>query len=530
MDFRILGPLEVLDDGRALELGGARQRALLAILLLRHGHVVKADRLIEDLYGGRPPATAAKSLQAHVSRLRRALGPEERLRTRAGGYVLEVHEGELDADRCRRLLADARRALAGGRPGEAAESLASALALWRGAPLVDVAYEAFAQEEIAWLEQLRLDLREERLEADLALGRHAEVTGELEQLVATHPLRERLRGQLMLALYRGGRQAEALGVYQAGRRALVEELGIDPGRALQQRERAILNQDPELELVAAPAGAAPVASGRPGRLAAGAFVGREQELSLLERSLADVQAGRGRLAVITGERGSGKSRLADELASRAKSVGARVLWGGCWEAGGAPAYWPWLQALRAYVREGEPAAGELPALLADSGEPPAGDTEEARFHLFDATTAFIRRAAAVQPLLLVLDDVHAADPASLLLLEFAVVELADAPVLLVAAYRDQELAAGPQADAVAAATRRASLRLALHGLSQEAVATYLALTAPFDAPAELVAAITAETGGNPLRLGEAVRSRAAASRLPCGREESNLQGPEPTGT
>ena len=252
MDFRILGPLEVDDDGRALELGGARQRALLAILLLRRGQVVSPDRLIEDVYGGRPPATAAKSLQAHISRLRRALAPEQRLQTRGGGYVLEVREDELDVDRCRRLLAQARRALADGRPDVAVEPLAAALALWRGAPLADLAYEVFAQEEIARLDELRLDCREERLEAELALGRHAEVRSELEQLVAAHPLRERLRGQLMLALYRAGRQAEALGVYQAGRRALVEELGIEPGRALQQLERSILNQDPELELIGAP--------------------------------------------------------------------------------------------------------------------------------------------------------------------------------------------------------------------------------------------------------------------------------------
>jgi predicted ATPase len=266
----------------------------------------------------------------------------------------------------------------------------------------------------------------------------------------------------------------------------------------------------------------PVATGRPGRFAAGAFVGREHELALLERSLADARAGRGRLVVLTGDRGSGKSRLADELASRAKGVGARVLWGGCWEAGGAPAYWPWLQALRAYVRETEPPAGELPPLLAEAGE--GTDSEEARFRLFDATTAFIRRAAADQPLLLVLDDLHAADPASLLLLEFAVVELADAPVLLVAAYREAGIVAGsPQADALAAATRRASLRLPLHGLSEEAVGTYLALTAPFDAPAELVAAITAETGGNPLRLGEVVRS--LEMRRTAGRNDRPRQRP-----
>jgi DNA-binding SARP family transcriptional activator/ABC-type branched-subunit amino acid transport system substrate-binding protein len=254
--FRILGPLEVTDEGRRVELGGRKQRALLAILLLHANEVVSADTLIDELWGETPPATAAKTLQAHVSRLRRSINTNGRsdrespLETRGLGYVLKVEPGQLDAQRFQRLLEDGRRALARGEPGSAAQKVNEALALWRGPALADFAYESFAQEEIARLEELRSSALEERIEAELALGRHAEVVAELEALVARQPLRERLRGQLMLALYRSGRHAEALDVYQRGRQALAEELGLEPSPGLQRLERQILEHDPAL---AAPA-------------------------------------------------------------------------------------------------------------------------------------------------------------------------------------------------------------------------------------------------------------------------------------
>jgi DNA-binding SARP family transcriptional activator len=248
MEFRILGELEVEDRGRVVELGGARQRALLSSLLLHAGEVVSTDRLIEDLYGAHPPATAAKTLQAHVSRLRKALGPEQRLRTRGGGYVLELSEGELDVERFSRLFDEGRRSLAAGRAEHAVATLERALDLWRGRPLADVAYAEFAQGEIARLDELRLAAIEELIEGRLALGLHADAVGELESLVATHPLRERLRASLLLALYRSGRQGEALEAYQATRAILVEELGIEPTRPLRDLHQAILNQDPALDL------------------------------------------------------------------------------------------------------------------------------------------------------------------------------------------------------------------------------------------------------------------------------------------
>jgi DNA-binding SARP family transcriptional activator len=261
VEFRILGPLEAREGDDVVRLGGARQRALLAIMLLHANEVISVDRLVDELWAEAPPATAAHTVQVHVSNVRKALeaavpGAAARLETRPPGYLLRTEPGELDLEQFERLCEQARTA----DPQQAAALLREALALWRGAPLADVAYESFAQPAVGRLEELRLAALEERVDADLACGRHAALVGELQPLVAAHPLRERLRGQLMLALYRSGRQAEALEAFQEGRRALVEELGIEPGPALQRLERAILRQERELELEQAPPPAAPAAA------------------------------------------------------------------------------------------------------------------------------------------------------------------------------------------------------------------------------------------------------------------------------
>jgi DNA-binding SARP family transcriptional activator len=248
MDFRVLGPLEVGGDEGTLELGGVKQRSVLAMLLLHANEVVSSDRLIDALWGASPPLRAAKTIQVYVSRLRKAL-PDDRLVTRAPGYVLYLDHGELDLARFERLVAEAREA----PPAIASSKLSEALALWRGPPLADLAYEQFAQAEITRLEEMRLTVVEQRLDADLALGRHAELVSELETLVAKHPLREHLRYQLMLALYRSDRQADALDAYRAARRELSEGLGLEPSASLRELEAAILRQDPEL----APSAGAP---------------------------------------------------------------------------------------------------------------------------------------------------------------------------------------------------------------------------------------------------------------------------------
>jgi YVTN family beta-propeller protein len=241
VDFRILGPLEVAgDDGALPAPRGRAQRALLLYLLLHANELVSSERLVEALWPGPPPPTAQKMIQGYVSQLRKTVG--ERLQTRPPGYVLEVRDGELDSERVRALAAAARDS----EPPRARALLDEALALWRGEPLVDVRYDEFAQPEAARLDELHLSLREQRIDAELALGRHLDAVPELERLVAEHPLREHARAQLMTALYRSGRQAEALEVYREGRRLLVDELGLEPGDELREVERMILAHDAAL--------------------------------------------------------------------------------------------------------------------------------------------------------------------------------------------------------------------------------------------------------------------------------------------
>ena len=256
VEFRVLGPFEVLVEGRAFELTRPKQRSLLALLLLHAGEVVSTDRLVEELWAGRPPKAAVGSLQNVVSDLRKALSPEV-VATRSPGYMLGVDPERVDLHRFQRLVAQASE---GGEAERRSALLREALALWRGPPLAELAFEPFAHIEIARLEEMRTAAREELIEAELQLGRHSPLVGELETLVTEHPLRERLRGQLMLALYRSGRQVEALEAYRQARETLVDELGIEPSPDLQRLEQSILRHDRELDFVekAAPAVAPPV--------------------------------------------------------------------------------------------------------------------------------------------------------------------------------------------------------------------------------------------------------------------------------
>jgi DNA-binding SARP family transcriptional activator/streptogramin lyase len=251
MEFRLLGPLEIADGNGTVTVGAGKRRSLLALLLLHPNEVISAERLIDELWGERPPATASKSLQVYVSQLRKELGRDV-LQTRGNGYVACVGPDDIDAQRFERMVGEGGRTLTAGDPGKASATLMKALAIWRGPPLADFAYEPFAQREIARLEEMRLVALETRTDADLELGRHAELVGDLEALVADEPLRERLRGQLMLALYRCGRQAEALQAYREGRALLSSELGLEPGPALRELEAKILAQSPELAAPAAP--------------------------------------------------------------------------------------------------------------------------------------------------------------------------------------------------------------------------------------------------------------------------------------
>ena len=522
MEFLILGPLEVREDGRTLPLGGLKQRALLATLLLHAGEVVASDRLIEELWNGAPRRDGGKALSMAVARLRATLEPGV-IVTSPPGYAVHVEPGRLDLRRFEELVAAGRAAR---DPAVRGPKLREALALWRGPPLADLTYESFCAPEIARLEELRISVLEDGVDAELALGHGAGLVAELEALVHEHPLRERLRGQLMLALYRSGRQADALEAYMAGRSALVDELGIEPGRALRELHQAILEQDAGLE----PERRERIGTEPQRRV----FVGRGRELAELVAGLDDAFAGRGRLFLVAGEPGIGKSRLGEELIRHANGRGARVLIGRCWEAGGAPAYWPWIHALRAYVRDCDPATlraqagsggGALAQVIPEIGDlvpglttPAVLEPAQARFQLFDSTAQFLRAAAEPRPILLVLDDLHAADPASLLLLRFVARELGTGRLLVFAAYRDVDPLPGePLTEMLADVAREpGSRRIVLGGLAEPEVAEYVELTAKDLASPQLAAALLEQTEGNPLFVGEIVRllhDRSAGAKL-----------------
>jgi len=304
IELGILGPLEVRRDGEHVEPKAAKERALLTLLLLRPGEVASRDRLIDDLWGDERPETADHALQVYISNLRRALG-REAIVTRAGGYALAVDADGVDAVRFQRL-AERGRAELGRDPEAAAQTLREALALWRGPALADVAYEEFAQAEVGRLEELRLIALEERIEADLRLGRHAALVAELESLVAEHPLRERLRAQLVLALYRSGRQSDSLDAYRQARETLLEELGLEPSAELRELQAAILRQEPSLDVEPAE-----LRARRHLPTPATPFVGRREEVaSVLERFRKDGA----RLVTLTGPGGTGKTRLALQVA------------------------------------------------------------------------------------------------------------------------------------------------------------------------------------------------------------------------
>jgi DNA-binding SARP family transcriptional activator len=516
MEFRILGPLEVAEGGRPVPLGGGKQRSLLALLLLHANEVVSNEQLVHELWGERPPATAAKSVQVYVSLLRKVLGPANGttgvLRTRGSGYVLCIAPDEVDVHRFERHVEQGRRALGAGEPEAAARELRQALALWHGEPLSDVAYEPFAQGEIARLQDMRLAALEDRIEADLQLGRHVELVGELEALVAQHPLRERLAGQLMVALYRSGRQAEALDAYTHTRDYLATELGLEPGPALRDVQAAVLAQDPQLAPPVRHEAASAVAKSD------GGLVGRERELAEVEAALLAAWDAGGGLHLLAGEAGIGKSRLAEAVAERARARGGQVVWARVWDSGGAPAFYPWTQVVRGLA--GVMPAGDLqvlaplaPELGGARSELPAADVSApARFALFEALTALLRAAAQESPLLVVIDDVHAADPDSLLALRFAARQSIGGPVLLLATERDPADDVAPEAAALLAELARAGGRTTLGGLDEDAVAQLIERRG-LSAPPPLARAVHATTDGNPFFSHEVLQLLVAEGQL-----------------
>ncbi|MFC3542519.1 BTAD domain-containing putative transcriptional regulator [Nonomuraea ferruginea] len=509
MDVRLLGPLEVADaSGARLDPGTRKQRAVLAMLALSPGRPVSLDRLVEELWAGEAPAKATATLQAYVSHLRRVLEPGRRPRTpprllltREPGYLLDITPAHTDAGRFAAWAADGRRLLAAGRPAEAAGVLDRALGLWRGEPLAEFPGLGFAGAEAARLSELRSGVVEDRLAARLELGEAS--VPELEELVSAGPYRERAWSLLVLALYRAGRQAEALSALRRVRALLSDELGIEPGPALRRLEQAVLTQSPELETPSAteagpqPGAAAGVARHREGGRER--LVGREREVRALEERLAEARGGRGGLVIVSGEAGIGKTSLARAAADVAGSRGFRVVWGRCPDEGGAPAFWPWRQA------------GVLPAR-------PHAEL----FDLYDDVLAYLRE----EPTLLVLEDLHWADASSLKLLEYVSAELPRTATLAIVTLRPDEQR--ERLGETLGALSREGLRLPLVPFGADEVRAYLRQR---DVRADPVALLD-RSGGNPfyleelLRLPESERDRVPpGARDVIGRRLARLPGP-----
>ena len=527
VEFGILGPVRVVHDGTLPSLAGTRERAVLALLLLSPNQIVSSDRLIDGLWNDRPPDGATKALQVYVSRLRKALGQaslDGRLLTRSPGYLLRVGSGELDAARFDTIVARAREEAAGGDHHRAAATLRTALALWRGPALADIADAPFARNEAARLEEARLAALEERIDADLACGHHAEVMAELEALTRAHPLRERLWAGLMTALYRAGRQAEALRTYQRLRRILGDDLGIEPSPGIARLETAILRQDPTLDWLPspAPAPARPSADFQ-GQLRQMPFTGRGAEFARLQSRLADAATGRGGLVMVMGEAGIGKTRLAEELSGDARRQGWSVLWGRCFEGPWTPPYAPFAEAidmlvatadadeLRADLGAGGPALAQLVTALRrripDLPDPVPVEPDEERFRLLDTAVQLLVAGSARKPILLCLDDLHWSDGGTVALLTHLARFAPQHRLLVLGTYRDAELArTHPLAEVLPTLGRQPDFdRIHLQGLPAEVVEELLRAMAAQELPKLVTVTVAAETDGNPFFIREVLR-------------------------
>jgi DNA-binding SARP family transcriptional activator len=533
VEFRVLGPVEVLGEARPLPLGGPKERALLCALLLRVNRVVTTDQLVEELWSGRPTATAASAIRVYVSRLRRALVAEGSdpsvLQARAAGYVLTLEPETIDSHRFEQLVS-AARAVLDLAPADAARAFREAVDLWRGPAYADVRDLDFAQAEATRLEELRLKALEDRIDAELAVGHHAAIVGDLQRLVDDNPLREHLTEQLMLALYRSGRQAEALRAYAATRRLLGDELGIEPGPALQALERAVLAQDEGLTWVPHPArgvldtDALPLPPAIVGAARA-ELVGRRPELERLLATWETCAGGERRLVVIDGTPGIGKTRLSVELATEVHSRGAIVLLGRCDED--PPwAYQPFREALAHYVRScpRERLAGDLGSMARDLvrlvpelavrlpglDEPMRADTETELYRLFEAVRALLAGATRTAPILLLLDDLQWADVPSLHLLQHLVRHPGGGALMVVATCRDDEGFASNGLDEVLSRLIREGLcdRLPLDGLDDSDLTELVRLSTPEEAQSSVLpttASLLQVTEGNPFFVRELVR-------------------------
>ncbi|GAB2806848.1 BTAD domain-containing putative transcriptional regulator [Actinocorallia aurea] len=538
VEIRVLGALEARVGGGPADLGGTRQRAVLARLVAARGRMVPVDRLIEDLWPGEAPPRALAGVQAFVSHLRRALEPDRAPRTpaavlvtRAPGYALALDEAAVDVWRFETLVGRA------AEPSQARASAEAALAMWRGPAYAEFADLPWAEAESARLEGLRLTAVERRAAAMLDDGSAAQALPDLEALAAEHPLREELWRLLALGLYRVGRQADALAALRKVRALLAAELGVDPGPALQRLEHAILRQDDDLvapvptvrvptEPVSTglvPTGLVPseqvtVAVPAPSPVAAPEdpepLVGRETEVAEV---LAAVRAGR-RLVLVSGEAGAGKTAFADRICRDLAAEGWHRAQGRTPEVDGAPAAWAWAELLRS-LHAVHPAPRALAPMLDDAAPAPEGDPSVARFLLHRAIGAYLAEVAAETPLAVVLEDLHRADAETLGLLA-SLPERAPG-VLFVGTFRSTE-PSEPLADALAALAGREPVRVALGGLGAGAVADLVGRVCRRPVDPGTLAAVAERTAGNPFfvretaRLLDAEGPDAALREVPSG--------------
>ena len=541
MDFRLLGLLEVTQDGRPIVLTAAKVRTLLAMLLLHPNEVVSAERLVDALWGESPPLGAARTLHAYVSKLRKALGAAV-VETRTPGYVIAVEPEHVDVHRFEQLVADATAARAADDPRRAVRLLDAALSLWRGPPLADFTFDEFAAPEIRRLEEARLVALEDRIDARLAIGEHAEVVAPLRALLGQHPLRERMWGQLMLALYRCGRQAEALRAFSELRRRLDDELGIAPSPSLRRLEEAVLLQKPELDwqppvLPDAGTGSAGVpptpvfptqgpADGLP-------FVGREAELAQYDSKWEHARTAGPRLLLLSGEPGIGKTRLALEMARRAHCDGANVLMGRCDEDLALP-YQPFAEALQQLTRAWSPEvlrqllgaqAGEVARMvpelaerLPDLASSVGSDPETERYRMFQAVGRVLASLCERAPLVLVVDDLQWAAPLTISLLRHVVLRSQPMRLLVLATYRQTDVPdQHPLGHMLAEQGERQSVsRVELTGLDAGAIETLVtaAVGRSMDGIAVALAqSIHSGTSGNVLFVREVVRHVMESGQL-----------------
>ncbi|MEU8274489.1 BTAD domain-containing putative transcriptional regulator [Microbispora bryophytorum] len=528
-----MGPVEATVSGRPVDLGAPKQRALLALLVSQAGQPVPVNVILDALWADHPPPSAMASLQAYVSNLRRLVEPDRAprtpatvLRTSPWGYLLDTGVVDVDVWRFGEHVTAGWRAWDRNDPRQALGEFESGLALWRGQAYPEVADAPCVVPEVARLEELRLSVFEMRCAALLAVGAHEVVVAELGAFMKANPLREYGCELLSLALYRAGRQADALAVLRTMQARLKEEMGIDPGPALQQRSREILNQAPALDWRPVPADPAVVASGEPAatpRVVTSAalsapdadvevFVGRETTLRRLTDALAAAQAGRGGVVTVSGEPGIGKTRLLRRFAA---SAGAPAFWGACPEHVDAPSLWPWEQVLRA-AKAAFPerqVPGPVAELLdRDTRSPLDGeDVTGAVLRRFEAIVHYLTDISKSAPVLVVLDHFHRADPSSLQLLAHLAESVPAHRLLLVVSYRSDE--APILAETLAALSRGELTRIDLKGLDQRDARTLASAVLQRKVGERTAEGLYARTEGNPFFLLELIKLLTSEQRL-----------------